>query len=126
MARKTKKRNGRRSNGRRRGQRKTYDFKGINECYLQGALVNPEFREGKNTDFFIASLEIPPTDGEKYPTYVNIKAFDEDILSILEEYEEGDVLHCMGRFNVYKAGKTYYYSFIVEEIYDPEEDEEDE
>lgn len=98
----------------------------INECYFQGNVISPEYDETKS--YWRARMVVGQG---KNVLYINLKAFDV-VARALRDLNDGEAIFVIARYNRYrtKDGKIYD-SFIVEDVKEPdleenEETEEDE
>lgn len=100
------------------------EVNGFSKHFLQGEIVQTHY-QNNGTPFWRGKMEIVSPDNPNYALTVFVKAFD-DIARELKDVEEGDIINIEASYRVEKFNDGYFHSFIIKDIFEPEDPEQEE
>jgi len=68
------------------------DVKPINECYLQGIVIEPSIRDTRTGKMWTATIQIPNNPDPSKHAMIDVTAWDDVAIALDENYTHGDAI----------------------------------
>lgn len=95
------------------------DVKPINECYLQGIVIEPSIRDTRTGKMWTATIQIPNNPDPTKHSLIEVTAWDDMAVQLDEKYTHGDPIALLCEL------RWWSNSLRLNVLYDLELDEED-